>query len=83
MGITKKKNTDKETIAKIDQQLQKYYNISLADATDKQIFNALAHIAIDESFVKRQKFSRNCKRKDGKAINYLCMEVLIKQLQKL
>ena len=77
MKTTTKKNTDKETIAKIDQQLQKYYNISLADATDKQIFNALAHIAIDESFVKRQKFSRNCKRKDGKAINYLCMEFLI------
>lgn len=69
--------TEKETIAKIDSQLQKYYNISIADATDKQLFSALAHISIDEMFEKRQKFSRKCKRNDGKAVNYLCMEFLI------
>ena len=75
--VSTKNSADKETLLKIDQQLQKYYNISIADATDKQIFNALAHIAIDKAFEKRRKFSKSCKKSDAKAVNYLCMEFLI------
>lgn len=75
--VAANKSIDKETLLKIDEQLQKYYNVSLADASDKQIFSALAHLVIDKTFEKRQKFSRNCKKKDGKAVNYLCMEFLI------
>lgn len=75
--MSTKKITEKEVLAKIDKQLQKYYNISIADATEKQLFNALAHMSIDEMFEKRQKFSRRCKKNDGKAVNYLCMEFLI------
>ena len=66
--VSTKNSVDKETLLKIDQQLQKYYNISIADATDKQIFNALAHIAIDKAFEKRRKFSKSCKKSDAKAL---------------
>ena len=64
--VSTKNSADKETLLKIDQQLQKYYNISIADATDKQIFNALAHIAIDKAFEKRRKFSKSCKKEGGR-----------------
>lgn len=72
-----KQITEKEAISKINEQLEKYYNISLKDATDRQLFKALAGVCIDEMFIKRQKFSKNCKKKDGKAVNYMCMEFLI------
>jgi len=75
--VSIKKISDKEALSQIDKQLQKYYNINLPDASDKQIFNALAHVAIDKMFEKRQKFSKMCKKKDAKAVNYLCMEFLI------
>ncbi len=72
-----KQITEKEAITKINNQLEKYYNISITDATDSQLFKALAGTCIDEMFLKRQKFSKNCKAKDGKAVNYMCMEFLI------
>ena len=72
-----KQITEKEALSKINSQLEKYYNISINDATDSQLFKALAGACIDEMFVKRQKFSKSCKTKDGKAVNYMCMEFLI------
>ena len=75
--MKEKKTVNKSSLSLIEQQLGKYYNISLKDATNNQIYNALAHIVIDKTFEKRRKFSKLCKAKDAKAVNYLCMEFLI------
>lgn len=72
-----KQITEKEALSKINAQLEKYYNISIKDATDSQLFKALAGVCIDEMFEKRKKFSKSCKQKDAKAVNYMCMEFLI------
>ena len=47
--VAANKSIDKETLLKIDEQLQKYYNVSLADASDKQIYSALAHLVNDKT----------------------------------
>lgn len=71
------KTTDKSSLALIEQQLGKYYNVSLKDASSNQIYNALAHLVVDKTLEKRRKFSKLCKAKDAKAVNYICMEFLI------
>ena len=75
--MSTKKISEKEALSKIEHQLQKYFNVSFAEATDKQLFNALAHVSIEQMFEKREDFSKHCKASDGKAVNYLCMEFLI------
>ena len=75
--MSNKRITEKEAILQINEQLQRYYNISFNDATDTQLFKAIAQVAMEEMFKKRQKFSASCKKNDGKSVNYLCMEFLI------
>lgn len=72
-----KEISEKEAVAKINEQLEKYYNITINEASDSQLFKALADICIEEMFDKRQKFSKECKKKGAKAVNYICMEFLI------
>jgi len=75
MSISKK-FTVKEAVAKINERLQKYYNISIEDAKDDQIYTALSRFLIDEILQKKQKFCSESKEKGKKAVNYLCMEFL-------
>ena len=75
-----KKITEKDAILQINQQLQRYYNISFDDATDTQLFKAMANIAMDEMFKKRQKFSSNCKKMTERALTIFVWNSLLEKL---
>jgi len=72
---TKKQNVS--ILQTINNKLEKYFNVKFEDASNNQLYNALAKISLDKFLEKRQKFNLDFNKKKGKMVYYLCMEFLV------
>ncbi|MBQ3047532.1 MAG: glycogen/starch/alpha-glucan phosphorylase [Clostridia bacterium] len=61
----------------INSKLEKYFNVKFEDASNNQLYNALAKISLDKFLEKRLKFNKEYNKKRGKMVYYLCMEFLV------
>ncbi len=64
---------------RINDKLKRYFNITLAEATKEQLYNACAAVVRDELLTKRNAFSHRRHEKKGKRVYYICMEFLLGQ----
>ena len=71
------KTQNKTILQTINNKLEKYYNVKFEEASNNQLYNALAKISLDKFLEKRQKFNVEYNKKRGKMIYYLCMEFLV------
>lgn len=73
-----KQTTDKELLNALNSNLSRYYGVgSIAEATQTQLYKALAMTVRDILLEKRRAFNKNFKEKGLKRIYYLSMEFLV------
>ncbi len=72
MNLTKEQLTEQ-----IDENLCKSYAVSLAEATDKQVYTALAGVVKSQLLAKRKVFNHAFKAEGQKRLHYLSMEFLL------
>ena len=71
------KKQDRSVLQTINNKLEKYFNVKFEEASNNQLYNALAKIVLDKFLEKRQKFNADYNKKRGKMVYYLCMEFLV------
>ncbi|KAI4454054.1 glycogen phosphorylase [Holotrichia oblita] len=75
-NIMSKKILKSLALSLIENNLNKYFNTEFQDATDEQIFKAIAAAAIDELYHLRMQKPRNRTSKPIKVLHYLTIEIL-------
>ena len=69
--------TEQKAQKTLEEYLNKYSEISLSEATAKDIYKALTMIAHDILFDKRETFHAKVRKNNAKRVHYLCMEFLL------
>ncbi|MBQ9714942.1 MAG: glycogen/starch/alpha-glucan phosphorylase [Clostridia bacterium] len=64
---------------RINDKLKRYFNVTLGEANNDQLYNACVGVVRDELLTKRQDFTQKRMKKRGKRVYYLCMEFLLGQ----
>ena len=71
------KLTEQKALSLLEEQLNKYSETTLSEATYRDIYKALARICRDELLEKREKFHSKVAKSQAKRVHYLCMEFLL------
>ena len=71
------KLSEQKALALLEENLKKYAEISLKDASPKDLYKALAMICQEMLLEKREKFNSKCVKSGAKKVHYLCMEFLL------
>ena len=71
------KLTEQKALVLLEENLKKYAEISLKDASPKDLYKALAMISQEMLLEKREKFNSKCTKSGAKKVHYLCMEFLL------
>ena len=71
------KLTEQKALVLLEENLKKYAEISLKDASPKDLYKALAMISQEMLLGKREKFNSKCTKSGAKKVHYLCMEFLL------
>ncbi len=69
--------TDIEALSLIQKKLEKYYNISIKEATTEQLYKTLAMIVKDILLERKNQYHQRTKKANAKRVHYLCMEFLL------
>ncbi len=69
--------TDIEALSLIQKKLEKYYNISIKEATNEQLYKTLAMIVKDILLERKNQYHQRTKKANAKRVHYLCMEFLL------
>ncbi len=69
--------TEKEVKELVKGKLARYYGIAPTEASQDQLYRAVAMCVRDILLEKRQQFQKKCKAKRAKKVYYLCMEFLL------
>ncbi len=72
-----KQYTDAYIREKLDDMLTRYFGISFSEATQQQLYDALATLIRNELLKKRKDFNNAMKEQKAKRVYYLCMEFLV------
>lgn len=71
------KLTEQKALHLLEDHLKKYAEITVSEANVKDIYKALAVIAHDMLYEKREKFHSKVAKAQAKRVHYLCMEFLL------
>ena len=66
-----------EALSLLESKLERYYSISLKEASKEQIYKALAMTVKDMLFERKEQFHQRTKKANAKRVYYLCMEFLL------
>ncbi len=69
--------TKKQANEVITSKLSRYYGVTLAEATNEQIYKAVAMMVRDILLEKRKSYHDKVKENKAKKVYYLCMEFLV------
>ena len=69
--------TKKEAKEIISGKLSRYFGITLSEATNEQLYKAVAMTVRDILLEKRKSYHDKIKEQQGKRVYYLCMEFLL------
>ena len=69
--------TDIEALSLIQKKLERYYNISIKEATTEQLYKTLAMIVKDILLERKNQYHQRTKKANAKRVHYLCMEFLL------
>ena len=69
--------TDIEALSLIQKKLEKYYNLSIKEATTEQLYKTLAMIVKDILLERKNQYHQRTKKANAKRVHYLCMEFLL------
>ncbi len=61
----------------LESKLERFYSISIKEASKEQLYKALAHVVKDMLFERKEQFHQRTKKANGKRVYYLCMEFLL------
>lgn len=66
-----------EALSLLESKLERYYSISLKEASKEQLYNALAMTIKEILFERKEQFHQRQKKVKAKRVYYLCMEFLL------
>ncbi len=69
--------TDIEALSLIQKKLERYYNISIKEATSEQLYKTIAMIVKDILLERKNQYHQRTKKANAKRVHYLCMEFLL------
>ncbi len=69
--------TDIEALSLIQKKLERYYNISIKEASSEQLYKTLAMIVKDILLERKNQYHQRTKKANAKRVHYLCMEFLL------
>ena len=69
--------SEQKALQLLEENLKKYSEITLQEATFKDLYKALSTIAHEMLFEKREKFHSKVSKAQAKRVHYLCMEFLL------
>lgn len=71
------KITEQKALSLLEENLKKYGELTLKEATTKDLYKALAMIAHEILIDKRENFYSKIQKSSAKRVHYLCMEFLL------
>lgn len=71
------KITEQKALSLLEENLKKYGELTLKEATTKDLYKALAMVAHEILFDKRENFHSKVQKSGAKRVHYLCMEFLL------